>query len=183
MICACCSRSPITLGTTALSSPRLRKYQASRPPTTSSSSRSEPEPPVALGRRPGRLGDLLLRRRREAGVAGSTRRCGPHVRGVRAHGRSSRATPPAVGGQRREPVPRLWDTIERRCDIGVEALGGLPSRPVAPSVEELIVSHRHTSCRCSPLAPPPLICLDPGHGTIRRHRPPDRADRAGLLVS
>ena len=71
------------------------------------------------------------RRRRRGGVAGSTRRCGPHVRGVRAHGRSSRARPPAGprGGPRtgRAPLGHDRTPLRRRQ----EALGELPSPPVA----------------------------------------------------
>jgi N-acetylmuramoyl-L-alanine amidase len=47
----------------------------------------------------------------------------------------------------------------------VEAVGGKPSRPVAPGNNFESARNRHTSGVLA-VAPPPLICLDPGHGTL-----------------
>ena len=47
----------------------------------------------------------------------------------------------------------------------MEALGEKPSRFVAPRTDFESVRNRHTS-KVLAVAPPPLICLDPGHGTL-----------------
>src|SRR4029077_7704338 len=126
----------------------------------------EPEPPVPLRRRACRLGDLLLR---DGG--GGEESPDQLVDASRTRTASARTADPLepgrllVGGQGREPVARLWSTIERGCDVG---------RKLSASCHRTLLPERRRTNRRSqadflPMlaAPPaPLICIDPGHGTI-----------------
>src|SRR6185295_15709489 len=100
-----------------------------------------------------------------AAAGGPSRRFGRRERDVHVLGRSSRSRPSACqpAARRSGSLPRERGRARRLRQL--EALGGWPSRSVAPHNNFESESNRQTP-RVLAVMPPPLICLDPGHGTL-----------------